>query len=59
MNYSNKDYIEHLRRKYPPEMCIRDSSEYTAIVRDKLLRCPMLVVCSRNQDATTLSLIHI
>ena len=26
---------------------------YTAIVRDKLLRCPMLVVCSRNQDATT------
>ena len=28
-------------------------SRYTAIVRDKLLRCPMLVVCSRNQDATT------
>ena len=47
-----------------------ERSEYTAIVRDKLLRCPMLVVCSRNQDATTnaqiglaqkynLSLIHI
>ncbi len=31
----------------------RGRSEYTAIVRDKLLRCPMLVVCSRNQDATT------
>ena len=30
-----------------------ERSEYTAIVRDKLLRCPMLVVCSRNQDATT------
>ena len=29
-----------------------ERSEYTAIVRDKLLRCPMLVVCSRNQDAT-------
>ena len=29
------------------------TAEYTAIVRDKLLRCPMLVVCSRNQDATT------
>ena len=27
-----------------------ERSEYTAIVRDKLLRCPMLVVCSRNQD---------
>ena len=25
-----------------------ERSEYTAIVRDKLLRCPMLVVCSRN-----------
>ena len=30
-----------------------ERSEYAAIVRDKLLRCPMLVVCSRNQDATT------
>ena len=30
-----------------------ERSEYTAIVRDKLLHCPMLVVCSRNQDATT------
>ena len=30
-----------------------ERSEYTAIARDKLLRCPMLVVCSRNQDATT------
>ena len=30
-----------------------ERSEYTAIVRNKLLRCPMLVVCSRNQDATT------
>ena len=30
-----------------------ERSEYTAIVRDKLLRCQMLVVCSRNQDATT------
>ena len=27
-----------------------ERSEYTAIVRDKLLRCPMLVVCSRNQE---------
>ena len=32
---------------------VNQRSEYTAIVRDKLLRCPMLVVCSRNQDATT------
>lgn len=30
-----------------------ERSEYAAIVRDKLLRCQMLVVCSRNQDATT------
>jgi hypothetical protein len=54
---------KHLRN-YCREVYLQDSqylvledaverSEYTAIVRDKLLRCPMLVVCSRNQDATT------
>ena len=53
------------KRRYCTDICkLQDSqylvledaverSEYTAVVRDKLLRCPMLVVCSRNQDATT------
>ena len=30
-----------------------ERSSYNAIVRDKLLRCPMLVLCGKETDATT------
>ena len=48
-NYCREVYL----LGYLPVCPKLQDSEYTAIVRDKLLRCPMLVVCSRNQDATT------